>query len=276
MPDLGSPLEHSVTVDGVEVRYGIRGHGDRDLLLVHGSAAHHGWWYAVVPLLEDRWRVIELDLSGHGDSGHRAEHSGATWAEELLAVVRAAEGRSPVVAAHSLGGRVALLAAAAHPGAFAGMVLLDAGIWPPRQLAERLGATVPRVRSVRVHATREAAVARFRLTPEQPAPPDGVLAPVAAASVRQVEGGWTWKHAGQAFPHLYGPDVERAAAGLVIPAVYASGAASRVVDDVLAERAAALMPRARHVRLPGAHHHLPLEVPAECARVIEELAAGLA
>jgi pimeloyl-ACP methyl ester carboxylesterase len=266
------PLPCTVRVDGAEVRFGVRGRGDRDLLLVHGSAAHHGWWHAVVPLLETRWRVIELDLSGHGDSGHRAEHSGRTWADELVAVLQAAGARAPVVAAHSLGGRVALLAAAARPRAFSGLVLLDAGIWPPRHLADRLSGTVPRVRSVRVHPTREVAVARFRLTPEQPAPPPEVLGPVAAASVRAVEGGWTWKHAGQAFPHLYGPEVERAAAGLEIPAAYVSGGASTVVDDVLAERAAALMPRARHVRLPGAHHHLPLEVPGECARVIEELA----
>ena len=72
------------------------------------------------------------------------------------------------------------------------------------------------------------------------------------------------------FPPLYGEDVQRAAATVSVPATYASGELSPVVSAELAARAAAVLPRVRTVRLPGAHHHLPPEVPEACARLIDE------
>lgn len=270
MPELGSPLEHSVTVDGVEVRYGIRGHGDRDLLLVHGSAAHHVWWHAVAPMLEKSWRVISVDLSGHGDSGHRADYDAGTWAEETMAVLRASGARRPVIAAHSLGGRVALLAASRYPDGFAGLVLFDVGIWAPEHLLDR--PLPPRTfRPPRVHTSLDEAKGRFRLMPPQPQPPAELLDPVAEYSLRPVDGGWVWKHDGGGFPTLYEDVIEQAAAMVAVPVAYVSGGASSVVDDLRAERAAAIIPDVIAVRLPGVHHHLTLEVPESCARLIDEL-----
>lgn len=270
MADGGSPLSCSVTVDGVEVRYGVRGSGDRDLLLVHGSGAHHVWWHAVAPTLETTWRVISVDLSGHGDSGHRADYDAGTWAEELMAVLRSAGARHPVVAAHSLGGRVALLAASRYPDEFAGLVLFDAGIWAPDHLLDR--PLPPRVaRPPRVHPSLDEAKARFRLMPPQPEPPTELLDPVADYSLHAVDGGWAWKHDGGGFPTLYEELVEQAAATVSVPVAYVSGGASSVVDDSRHERAAATIPRVTAVRLPGVHHHLTLEVPESCARLIDEL-----
>jgi pimeloyl-ACP methyl ester carboxylesterase len=270
MADGGPRLSHSVTVDGVEVRYGIRGAGDRDLLLVHGSGAHHMWWHAVAPELEKTWRVISVDLSGHGDSGHRDDYDAATWAEELMAVLRAAGAQRPVVAAHSLGGRVALLAASRYPEEFAGLVLFDAGIWAPDHLLD--SPPPPRTaRPPRLYPTLEEARARFRLMPPQPQPPAEILDPVAEYSLRAVEGGWVWKHDGGGFPTLYEEVIERAAATVAVPVAYVSGGASSVVDDARAERAASTIPNVTTVRLPGVHHHLTLEVPESCARLIDEL-----
>jgi pimeloyl-ACP methyl ester carboxylesterase len=270
VPDGGSPLTHSVTVAGVEVRYGIRGAGDRDLLLVHGSSAHHVWWHAVAPALEETWRVISVDLSGHGDSGHRVDYDAHTWAEELIAVLRAAGATRPIVAAHSLGGRVALLAASRHPDEFAGLLLFDAGIWAPDHLLD--APPPPRTaRPPRVHPTLEGAKARFRLMPAQPQPPAEMLDPVAEYSLRPVDGGWVWKHDGGGFPTLYEEVIEHAAASVAVPVAYISGGESSVVDDFRAARAASTIPDAVEVRLSGAHHHLTLEVPESCVRLIDEL-----
>jgi pimeloyl-ACP methyl ester carboxylesterase len=265
MPD----LPESVRVAGVEVRYGVRGSGDRDLLLVHGSGAHHVWWHAVAPALETTWRVISVDLSGHGDSGHRHDYDAGTWAEELMAVLRAAGAVRPVVAAHSLGGRVALLAASRYPDEVAGLVLFDVGIWAPDHLLNR--PLPPRtVRQPRVHPSLEEAKSRFRLMPPQPQPPIELLDPVADYSLRAVDGGWVWKHDGGGFPTLYDELIEQAAATVAVPVAYVSGGASSVVDDSRAERAAAIIPRVTAIRLSGAHHHLTLEVPESCARLIDE------
>src|SRR3712207_89158 len=132
VPDTPPALPAEVVVEGASIRYGVTGPADGadiagDLVLVHGHAAHHVWWHAVVPLLADRWRVITLDLSGHGDSGHRAEYSGEQWAREVLAVAEAAGATRPVVVRHSLGGGGAPLPGRLHPARGAGPGLPDRG-----------------------------------------------------------------------------------------------------------------------------------------------------
>jgi pimeloyl-ACP methyl ester carboxylesterase len=263
-------LPCSVCVEGVDIRYGIRGTGDRNLLLVHGSGANHMWWHAVAPELEASWRVVSFDLSGHGDSGHREDYDAQTWADELIAVLQAADAGGAVVAAHSLGGRVALLAASQHPELFAGLVLFDTGIWAPDHLLD--GSRPPRApRPARVYATREEARSRFRLMPPQPQPSVELLDPAADYALRPLDGGWAWKHDQRGFPTLYEERIERAAAAVSVPVAYISGSASPVVDDARAERAAAMIPDVTAVRLPSAHHHLTLEVPDACTRLVQEL-----
>jgi len=265
-------LRAGVRVMGASVRYtvlgDIDGSGERDLLLVHGSGAHSAWWHAVVPLLDPSWRVIAVDLSGHGDSGHRPHYDGWTWAAELLAVLDDAQAPRPVVAAHSLGGRVALLASRLQPERVAGLVLLDVGIWAPEGLRDRLAART-RDHVHRISASAEEAVARFRVNPPQPQPPRSVLDPVARYGLRRVESGWTWKHDPAGFPPLYEDDVASALATALEPLVYVSGSASSVVTDDAARRAAALVPHASLHRLAGTHHHLPLERPREIASIID-------
>jgi pimeloyl-ACP methyl ester carboxylesterase len=107
--------------------------------------------------------------------------------------------------------------------------------------------------------------------PPQPQPPAELLGPVAEYSLRAVDGGWVWKHDGGGFPTLYEEVIERAAATVRVPVAYISGGASGVIDDSRAARAATTIPHAETVRLPGVHHHLTLEVPEECARLIDEL-----
>ena len=266
--DFGGGRTHTVRAAGAEVRYVVQGGGPRELVLVHGSGAHSGWWHSVLPRLAADWRVVTFDLSGHGGSEHRASYDGSTWAAELLAVLDAAGARRPVVAAHSLGGRVALLAAAVQPERFAELVLLDTGIWAPAGLQERLDAR--QTRPARVYATYAEARARFRLMPPQPQPPAAVLDPLVEHGLRQVPGGWTWKHDPAGFPHLYDRDVEHAAATVSVPVTYAYGELSGVVSPELAERAGAVLRRATTVALPGVHHHLPIEAPQACARLIDE------
>lgn len=76
-----------------------------------------------------------LDFPGHGDSPVRASR-GADWGypelvEHVHAAREAVQARVPgaplVVVGHSIGGQVAMLAAGARPGAFAGVGLIASG-----------------------------------------------------------------------------------------------------------------------------------------------------
>ena len=68
--------ERMTTVEGTSIAYRAWGdQADRSIVLVHGGAAHSRWWDHIAPLLARGWRVVALDLSGHGDSGRRDSYS---------------------------------------------------------------------------------------------------------------------------------------------------------------------------------------------------------
>jgi len=182
-----------VTVDGTSIAY--RAWGDnpgRGLVLVHGGAAHARWWDHIAPLLAAGHLVAAVDLSGHGDSGRRAAYSLDGWAEEVAAVAAdAGITGQPVIIGHSMGGFVALRAAGMFGRQLEGIVVIDSpvqDVTPEDQAAREARAFGP----LRVYPTREAAIARFRTIPDQPALPY-VLRHVASTSIRPVEGGWAWK-----------------------------------------------------------------------------------
>ncbi|MFF0226788.1 alpha/beta fold hydrolase [Streptomyces sp. NPDC004629] len=76
------------------------GEGDRVAVLVHGIMADHRTWRRVGPALADRgYRVVAVDLRGHGASG-RGEYSADSWAGDLVDTLAAAP---ELAIGHSLG-----------------------------------------------------------------------------------------------------------------------------------------------------------------------------
>jgi pimeloyl-ACP methyl ester carboxylesterase len=270
-------LDSAVTVAGVDVRYAVSGEGSHDLVLVHGHGAHHLWWQDIAPLLEPHWRVIQLELSGHGDSGHRPGYSADIWSADVLGVLDAVGAEQPVLVGHSMGGIILLALAAAHPERAAGVVLVDAGVFPPHRYRP---GTLEDIRLSRPGApphgepTQAALLQRFRLMPPQPHPAPAVLDPVARFSTRETPAGWTWKHDRVGVTRMSDADIERFAGLVRCPVALVHAGESTVVDREVAEHTVEVT-GGRLVPFPGAHHHLVLEQPERCAELIDELASGM-
>ena len=250
------PEHHDVTVAGARIHY--RAWGDPalpGLVLVHGGAAHSGWWDHIAPQLVSH-RVVALDLSGHGDSDHREDYSLHCWADEVVAVAAAAGFDRPVVVGHSMGGWVSVTTGVDHGDEVRAVAFLDSPLndQPPEEarLAKRRQPT-------RVYPTLDVALSRFATLPPQDVVLPYVRQHVARQSLRQAEGGWTWKFD----PRLFGrrtllrdllPEVGcplalfRSEHGLVTPAMAAEMA--DLVDGRLAV-----------VDVPDAGHHPMLDQP---------------
>lgn len=109
----------------------------RVVVLVHGTRMSRAQWNQYPPLLPDV-ELITVDLPGHGD------RAGAEFtAEAALAVIDEAMGRAGavraddrgqepavVLAGHSLGGYLAMMWAAEHPGRAGALVLIGASADP--------------------------------------------------------------------------------------------------------------------------------------------------
>ena len=178
--------EHAETEsDGVTIHYRRWGSTARPgLVLVHGGAAHSGWWDHIAPLLAGEYCVVALDLSGHGDSGRRDHYDMETWAREVIAVAEhACLPEPPIIVAHSMGGWVGLTVAADHGDDLAGLILLDSMVQraDPEVEAARVGVAFG---PLRVYPTIDAALARFRTVPDQPTPLPYVKAQLGHSSIQ--------------------------------------------------------------------------------------------
>lgn len=186
------PERADVVVDGVRVHLRCWGPaGSPGVVLIHGGAAHSGWWDHVAPLLAQTNRVVAVDLSGHGDSGRREHYDMAVWAREVLAAAEAGGiAGSPVVVGHSMGGWVAVVAGVEHAASVSGVVVIDSLLTDrlPKEANAR-----QRGRPTRVYSSLEEAVARFSTVPSQEVVLPYVASHIAEQSMRRVEGGWTWK-----------------------------------------------------------------------------------
>ncbi|TDU74767.1 alpha/beta hydrolase [Streptomyces sp. KS 21] len=84
------------------------GEGDRVALLIHGMMADHRTWRRVGPALAERgYRVIAVDLRGHGASG-RGEYSPELFADDVVETLPTG---ADLAVGHSLGGLTLSLAA---------------------------------------------------------------------------------------------------------------------------------------------------------------------
>ncbi|SDB38829.1 alpha/beta fold hydrolase [Belnapia rosea] len=116
-------------VEAAGVRLHIRDTGPRDglaVLPIHGFGSSLHTWEAWAPLLEDRFRLVSLDLPGFGLTG--PDPTGDYSDERSVAVLAALLDRLGIGQAaavgSSMGGRIAWRFAAAEPGRVSKLVLM--------------------------------------------------------------------------------------------------------------------------------------------------------
>lgn len=105
------------------------------IVCLHGTRVTRTMWGPQVTGLGDRYRVIALDLPGHGTLADvRFTVERAT--DHVAAVIDEAAGGRAVLVGQSLGGYVAMNVVATHPERVAGLVLCNSTA-EPRTLAGR-------------------------------------------------------------------------------------------------------------------------------------------
>jgi len=89
------------------------GSGDRTAILIHGIMSDHRAWERVsAELASAGFRVLAVDLAGHGSSPRSRRYSPRAWADDVVETVEPLlHGAPDLVMGHSLGGLVASIAA---------------------------------------------------------------------------------------------------------------------------------------------------------------------
>ena len=144
-----------------------------DVVFLHGNGFNARTHRAALAPLADEFRMLAIDLRGHGATTLETATEGRRdWRDlrdDVLAFLDVQQLERIVLAGHSMGGCTSLMAAGVAPGRVRALALFDPVIMPPEVLAARESAdapTSPLARSAslrrRVFASRDAAFDSYK------------------------------------------------------------------------------------------------------------------
>lgn len=102
----------TASFDGVCIVYSVSGTADTTLVFVHGGMSDRSFWDGQHTFFAEQYRVIALDLAGHGESGQNRRVWGIPeFGRDIAAVMDAEYVSRSVLIGNSLGGPAAIEAA---------------------------------------------------------------------------------------------------------------------------------------------------------------------
>jgi pimeloyl-ACP methyl ester carboxylesterase len=133
----GPPSQFLTLREGTRAH--VRDRGPRDaltLVLIHGSNASLYTWEPWAKRLSDRFRVITLDLPGHGltgavPNGDYTQEGMVKFIDEVAAILGL---QRFAIGGNSMGGRASVLFTIKHPERVTHLVLVDSGGLPTKQV----------------------------------------------------------------------------------------------------------------------------------------------
>jgi len=259
-------VSHAIDVGGHRLHVEVSGEGP-PLLLLHGFTGSARSFDALAPALRARRRVVAVDLVGHGRS--EAPHAVAAYAfaravDDLARVLDALRIPRAALLGYSLGGRLALGFACAHPGRVSGAVLIgaSAGLAQAEARAARRRDDEALAASIEAHGV-EAFVVRWEALPlfaSQARLPAPVRAALRAQRLANVPHGLALSLRGMGTGAQ--PPLHDALARAPMPLLFVAGAED-VKFAAIARELAALAPRGACALVPAAGHAVQLERPAD-------------
>jgi len=119
-------MEKSIlSTDGVRIHYKESGNGKICIVFVHGWLGNTEWWKNQEDYLWKQYRIVQLDLGGHGKSGRtRKNWTGEQYADDIKTVINQINTTEVILVGHSMAGAYVLLASRDLPKVKA-IILVD-------------------------------------------------------------------------------------------------------------------------------------------------------
>lgn len=266
------------TPDGGTIHFAEKGSG-RPLVLLHGVTLRHDVWAPQFHLLADRYRVVAVDLRGHGRSEPGTDGLGLErLATDVATLLRALDLRDAVLVGHSMGGMTVMRFCGDHPEVLrdrvAGLVLVATaafGTVPPfmdgamRWLLARgegqvaAGRGLPAQQRITRHSVR-------LVFGDHPSPR-------AIDVVTEMTRSMDQAHLVGSLQGIVDHDARDALRATRTPSVVVVGTRDVLTPVPLSRKMARLLPGCEFVVLPGAGHQLMQERPNELADLVDALVA---
>ena len=138
--ELKAEIGKAISKDGVVIVYTVDGQSltadSSVLVFIHGWSCDKSFWKNQIAAFAAKYKVVAIDLGGHGQSGiNRTNWTLDAFAEDIAAVVNKLGLKKIILIGHSMGGPVSIEAANKLKGKVIGIVGADT--------FQNLGNTIP-------------------------------------------------------------------------------------------------------------------------------------
>ncbi|MFY7670508.1 alpha/beta fold hydrolase [Tenacibaculum sp. MEBiC06402] len=124
-------MENSVVYKNTKVAYYCYGKGAKTILLLHGFLENSSMWKAIINEFSNQYKIIAIDLLGHGNSECLGYvHTMEEISESVKVVLTKEKVNKAIFVGHSMGGYVALTLAEKYPEFFEKLCLLNSTAQP--------------------------------------------------------------------------------------------------------------------------------------------------
>ncbi|MHB1272771.1 MAG: alpha/beta fold hydrolase [Rhodanobacter sp.] len=272
-----APTERTIALPHLALRAQVWGDAAAaPLLALHGWLDNAGSFALLAPLLAAQYRVIALDLPGHGHSAHLPAGAGYHFLDHVRAVLEVADALQLdryALLGHSLGAGIAALVAAAAPQRIERLLLIE-GLGP---LGDDGAHTLQRFRDALAPRGDNGKPLRLFHSIEQAISARGIASglradlarPIVERGLLEADGGWRWRSDPRLTRatglRLAETQIHALLHGIAAPtALLLAQPATAYLPSAQMQARAACVPDIAVSHLAGGHH-LHLEQPAAVA-----------
>jgi esterase len=234
--------------------------------MLHGIFGSSDNWLTQSRLLSSRFHTYALDLRNHGQSPHDGIFDYPSMVDDVLEFIESNKIVDPVIMGHSMGGKVAMNLAVAHPDKLKKLIVVD--IAPkPYNMENYLvlqGLNAIRINEVTSRQEADEALAAHVSEPD-------VRQFLLKNLQRQPEGGFKWKLNLPAITNnIHNIGLPLQFEGTYDkPALFVRGAHSDYIKDHDFDRIRKIFPSAEFETLDTGHW-VPAEKPKEFVAIVEK------
>jgi 3-oxoadipate enol-lactonase len=255
-----------MNIRGLSIHLEQHGEGNPAIIFLHYWGGTSRTWRRVAAGLQDKFRTVAYDARGWGQSDKAsASYALNDLADEVLALVREVGINEFVLVGHSLGGKIAQLAASRRPEGLVGLVLVAPAPPTPLRFTEEM-------RETQIHAydKRENVLQTIRFLSARMPPPE-IVEQIVEDSMSGSQA------ATLAYPtSSILEDISSAVAKIAVPTLVLAGELDQL-DSIEQHRSevVARIANAQFEIIPRSGHLIPIDEPEELARRIGKFVSAL-
>lgn len=270
--------DKTVELNGLGFHYRDWGNqGAPALLLLHAFTSHARTWDTFARAVRGRYRVLALDLRGHGETAWASQYTPELLVADIGAFARVLELGRLSLLGFSIGAHSAYQYAVRHPAAVDRLVLVEVNPQSSAASSAWLRGWLDLPDTV---DDPEDAIRNVRAVDARA--PDAELRHwVVNNLMRRDDGHWTWRYdplLRSSSPPGLKPEataIRQDLGRIACPTLLVHGAESEMSSGEEAEQTARLIPGGRLVHIGGAGHWVPMDNPTGFLATVGDFLDGI-